>query len=486
MSRAPYLDFQLDDIQAPIGTGFGWLESSRFWLLTVGDSTAARDWLVALRESGLLRSVDDLRKLGHDASNRVNEAAAVAFSFAGLHALGLEESEAFPFPTPFRSGMGSALREALLRDVDRSGWRWRDVDANGDAAVHVLVMSWWKTERAARLPQPRAPAFSRVLTINGCPSFFRSHPETGPAVSRRLYEPFGFRDGLAQPVLWGLREDTDAAAAGAKEEAGPFYSDRVVAQGEFILGYRNEYDELSYVPDVRGWTQSGLANHQGAKFGFNASYLALRQIEQDRRAFLQLEADAGGPRFAGGVTIGEKMIGRRRDGRPLTRGAVAPGGAGVTLSDSKADAFRFRVEDAQGFFCPLGSHIRRAHPRDALGHEVQAGIASSKLHRLIRRGRPYREGAGDDARQGLVFIACNADLERQFEFVLQRWLHNPQFADLDSEDDPILGCAPVPRGFSVPPGSRSTLSRLTSTLGGGYFLLPGLKALQFIVRARPG
>ena len=43
------------------------------------------------------------------------------------------------------------------------------------------------------------------------------------------------------------------------------YDDRVVAPGEFILGYRNEYDELTYCPNLEAWT--GDAEHTGGRFG---------------------------------------------------------------------------------------------------------------------------------------------------------------------------------------------------------------------------
>ena len=98
-----------------------------------------------------------------------------------------------------------------------------------------------------------------------------------------MHEAFGFRDGLAQPVIRGLRVDESDGLKQAIRDAGPLYDDRVVAPGEFILGYRNEYDELTYCPNVEGWT--GDAEHTDGRFGLNGSYLAVRQIEQKVEAF---------------------------------------------------------------------------------------------------------------------------------------------------------------------------------------------------------
>ena len=119
--------------------------------------------------------------------------------------------------------------------------------------------------------------------------------------------------------------------------------------------------------------------------------------------------------------------------------------------------------------------------RDMLAHDVASGIASSKLHRLLRRGRPYTSADGKTV--GVFFIACNTDLERQFEFIHQRWMRNPRFPELEDEDDPMLGASGGARRFSMPglpAGRRISFQSLTTTVGGGYFFLPGFKALEAI------
>jgi putative iron-dependent peroxidase len=205
----------------------------------------------------------------------------------------------------------------------------------------------------------------------------------------------------------------------------------------------------------------------------------VRQIEQDVAAFNAL---AAGSAPFGGRDVCEKMMGRRQDGLPLWWKGPSEG-----VSNSKADAFRFRVEDANGLVCPKGAHIRRANPRDSLGIDLRSSITASKLHRLLRRGRPYLEQDESGARhEGTLFIACNADLERQFEFIHQRWLRNPRFGNLHHEDDPVVGSAAPTKSFTIPglpSGEEISLATLTQTLGGGYFFLPGIRALQFIVEA---
>jgi hypothetical protein len=73
----------------------------------------------------------------------------------------------------------------------------------------------------------------------------------------------------------------------------------------------------------------------------------------------------------------------------------------------------------RGTRTPLGSHIRRVNPRDAL----DSTATDARLHRLLRRGAAYgpmlTEGVLDDdgASRGLMLTFVNADPARQFEFV---------------------------------------------------------------------
>ena len=468
--KAPHLSEQLDDIQGMIGTGFGWLYGSRFWLLTIRDGREddARKWLSRLAQSRLVVSAADVQE---SRAHPIEKAVAIAFSYSGIVKLGCKETEAHPFPSPFRSGMGSDLRELLLRDRPRQ-WRWSDVDGADCGPAHVLIAEWTPRGAPPLVSDIDEKVFC-IIKIDNDPRAFRQ--EEGHK-EERLREAFGFRDGLAQPVIRALRVDQSTGFKQAIRDAGPLYDDRVVAPGEFILGYRNEYDELTYCPNVEGWT--GDARHNGGRFGLNGSYLAVRQIEQKVKVFAKFRAAKNGKAFC------EKLMGRRRNGLPLSWKDTS----NIPVSDSRADAFRFRVEDANGFGCPKGAHIRRVNPRESLGVDVKSSIKSTKLHRLLRRGRPYVEKIGNEApRKGIFFIACNADLERQFEFIHQRWVRNPRFGCLHDQS-PVVGSSTSPKTFSIPglaSGEEISLEAFTQTLGGGYFFLPGIKALKFILEHVP-
>lgn len=467
MKHAPRLSEQSHDIQGMLKSGFGSLTTSRFRLLTIRDAKLAKAWLAGLLASGLIVSAkqvgkpkqgDEQKQEKKQAQKHLDAAVAIGFTYSGLAMLGCQETGAHPFPTPFRSGMGGELRAKLLRDEYRE-WSWTDREGpDGAEVVHILLAEWKKRGATSQLPAINMNAFS-VIEVGEDSDFFCD--------DGKLREPFGFRDGLAQPLIRGLRDQDGESLAQAREAAGDLYKDRLVEPGEFILGYRNEYDELTFCPDVVGWT--GVSG----RFTLNGSYLAVRQFVQDVAAF---EAFESANAVVDGVSAGEKLMGRRKNGLPLSwRGDPT-----VPAPDSAADAFRYRVEDANGFMCPKGAHVRRSNPRDTLGIDVPSSIKSSKLHRLLRRGRPYRESSG---RQGIFFIACNADLERQFEFIHQRWLQNRRFGTLDNQDDPIVGSQQCPKTFTVPgqaSGSEISLQHFTQTIGGGYFFLPGIAALNFI------
>jgi porphyrinogen peroxidase len=438
------------DIQALVDAGFGRLRCAEYLLLTIGDAAKARRWLQGVLDQSLGASVDSL------GSDRMQtEVAAIAMSHAGLLASGVQPSAQYPFPAIFQNGMSDPLHARTLGDEGVADWYWGD-RAGAKHVAHWLVAHYHQADvqchalfGAAALQE----AGFTVLRVPADPGFFK---DDGSAV-----EPFGFSDGLSQPVIEDLRAQRSTrrqkiAAADASA------ADHLVAAGEFVLGHPNQYRQRSYAPDVIGWRRGST------RFAFNGSYIAVRQIVQDVEAFMDFERQHA----LASPTIAELMMGRLRKGKPLSACPIAEGG--------DSNHFRYRMHDMEGFGCPRGAHVRRANPRDSLGHDIATGIESSKLHRLLRRGRSYRDA--HRAERGMFFMALNADLERQFAFVQQQWIANLGFGDLYDESDPLLGTSR--RSFSVQRQGLSLrltrLPRFTWTVGGGYFFLPGLAALRFV------
>jgi Dyp-type peroxidase family len=227
--------------------------------------------------------------------------------------------------------------------------------------------------------------------------------------------------------------------------------------------------------------------------GRNGSYLVVRQLEQDVARFWNFcdrltRGDAGSDLRAR-ERLAAKVLGRWPSGAPLVKSPDYDDHHYAQDND-----FGF-AQDRAGLLCPIGSHVRRANPRDGFGHDSPAQSQTrSNRHRLLRRGRPYGPRiknvlVDDGAERGLIFICLNSDIERQFEFVQQTWLNNPNFCGLRNEIDPLVG-VPSPGAYLTiprePVRQRVTgLEQFVRTRGGAYFFLPGLRALRYIASATP-
>jgi Dyp-type peroxidase family len=302
-------------------------------------------------------------------------------------------------------------------------------------------------------------------------------------------EPFGFTDGISQPLIEGL------------SKTGP--PQTTLRFGEFVLGYPNEYGRYAERPILDAAADPGKVlppdpDTGRPDLGRNGSYLVFRQLAQDVPAFWRyLDAAArrsdGSPDPAARTRLAAKMVGRWPGGAPL---ALAPDGDDPALAG--ANEFGYFHVDPHGTRCPIGAHIRRANPRDSL--DPQPGTDKSyeinRRHRLLRRGRKYGSpltpeealaatggtGAGDE--RGLHFICLVANISRQFEFVHGTWLNSPKFAGLYDDSDPLVSPSqPYGGTFTLqsdPVRDRVTgVPRFVSVKGGAYFFLPGLAALRW-------
>ena len=212
------------------------------------------------------------------------------------------------------------------------------------------------------------------------------------------------------------------------------------------------------------------------------------------------------------------MVGRRVNGDPLLPTSTQT----IEGTDPKTAAQnQFTYEsDSNGVCCPFGAHIRRANPRNAdlppgstglfarLLHTLGFGnskfrddvIASTRYHRMLRRGREYGPAltpdeavadAPDTHEHGIHFICIVANILRQFEFVQNAWVMGTKFDAVTEESDPLLGNreavpgCPFTNTFSIPQerGSRKRvmdLPQFVTVRGGAYFFLPSLSALRYL------
>jgi Dyp-type peroxidase family len=465
----------------------------------------------------------------------------IGFSFAGLLALKLPTRTLSAMPEEFIDGM--ARRASILGDIGKSApahWdkAWQTPDAADDFAfrqVHVWVSLAAQAKTDGTPVDDLAERTSWLLSAAQAASGVSL--VTGHAGPSALYqdataimaelpdgtvvptatEHFGFMDGIGDPTFDGqyepVLEASEVIGAGKLRAGKAGWAP--LATGEFILGHPGEAQELP--PTAPPWS-----------FMRNGTFTAFRKLHQNTASFdryVDEQADLfqrlGGPadRVAARETIMAKMVGRWRSGFPLSAApdwaeavALAEAWSDIPAIRRKASSrdeeeakrltayetlladFRYKG-DTEGTTCPVGCHIRRTNPRDALdpGFGTPGAVPDSALtnrRRILRRGAPYGDttNRADDAEHGVIFMAVCASLFRQFEFVQQQWVHYGASFNLGNDTDPIAGLRREGAKFVITTdGARgespficANMPLFVETRGGEYFFLPSLTALREI------
>jgi Dyp-type peroxidase family len=372
----------------------------------------------------------------------------VALTYRGLEALGVPEASLATFAPEFREGM--AARAAQLGDVGPNApEHWEHPLGTGDVHVALAIIAADQPRFDALLDQARA-------AHDGLPGVRVVWRQDCYALPTER-EAFGFRDGISHPAVEG------SGIPGSNPHEPPLKT------GEFLTGYVDETGDLPPVP-------------QPDALGRNGTYVVFRKLHQDVAGFRRyLRAHSTTP--AEEELLAAKLVGRWRSGAPL---ALAPDRDDPELGADplRNNDFTYRAEDERGLRCPIGSHIRRMNPRDA----VVTGEV--RLHRMIRRGTSYGPllpaGVLDDdgADRGLCFVFVGAHPARQFEFVQKQWVSDGRAFGTPGEVDPLVGANDGTGSLTIParPIRRrlTDLPRFVTTRGGEYCFAPSLTALRWL------
>jgi len=472
------VELERKDIQGIVVSAYKHLPCATYLLLRIKHAAATRAWIA-----------DRIPEITSSEGKHPALSTNLAFTHGGLQSLGLKQDALDGFSFPFQQGMDTDYRSRLLGDTqenDPNGWEW------GSAAnrVDLLLMVFGKDSTVvdAEVLRQQAALDRGGLTIVKA---FPAGREKG------THEHFGFADGIGQPVMEGT---------GNKErQLQRTHHATELPVGEFLLGHANVYGVIAPGPAVKPEDDphqllavipadaTGLNAEAGMHdLGRNGSYLVFRQLAQHVAEFWNfLDAASRGPNGTSNPMererLGAKFVGRWTSGAPLV---LSPGQDNPELRSE--NNFTYYEKDPHGLACPIGSHVRRANPRDSLGPDPQTALDSANRHRILRRGRSYGDRlknvlVDDGADRGLHFICLNSDIERQFEFVQQTWLNNPVFSGLYDEVDPLVGdVAKGDRLFTVqaePLRCRvQNLGRFVVVKGGAYFFLPSLRALNYLAK----
>jgi Dyp-type peroxidase family len=446
------------DIQGFVLRGYN-LPVARYLFLQFKDAVRARNLIARLLHRVTTGQKWDAGK----PANTVN----LAFTHPGLVALDLPGATLLTFPVEFQQGMKK--RAAILGDTGiNSPERW-------DECWRTSQMHAWIGVNAQ---SPEALDFAcndlkALLEETGGATIFGSQDAAAVVIDGKTTtrEHFGFTDGFGNPDYLGVERSSQPGQG----KLMPDGSWAPLATGELLLGYADEAGELPVAP----------VPHLLASNGTFMVYRKLHQNVATFRAYLEEHAAhyGGGPE-----KLAAKFIGRWRDGTPIELSPDKPDPS-IAQDPTRSTNFTFGA-DLGGTRCPIGAHIRRVHPRDAFGF-------NSKLidrRRITRRGLPYGRFAAegdpvtDQEDRGVIFMALNANISRQFEFVQQQWINYGNDSHLGNEKDPLMGNHDGYGRFVVQGDTRSTnppficgnLPNFVELRGGDYFFLPSITALGMI------
>jgi Dyp-type peroxidase family len=471
MAAADLTDgFDRDDVQGLVARGYGSLRAAAYLLLGIQDAGTAAAWVG--RNAGQVASVS--APLGPTA-------VQLAFTASGLRKLGLGTSVLATFSDEFLAGMVTPHRSRILGDIGASApeqWAWGGPTTS---AADILLLAFAQDDSVLRTLLSTLQ--SGLVDAGLSPITALGTTDLGDR------EPFGFADGMSQPLISGLGTSGPPA--------------NTVRTGEFVLGYPNEYGLLTDRPlidpalDSSGHLPRDPGGSGRADLGRNGTYVVFRQLRQDVAGFWQFvdgtsKNPDGSSNPAARTKLAAKIVGRWPGGAPLATSPTEDDPRRASETD-----FGYFVADRAGFNCPIGAHVRRTNPRDALDPDLgpEQSVAIGKRHRILRRGRefgppskqsPDRPDMGTDgAERGLHFICLNANIARQFEFIQHTWVNSPKFGGLYDDSDPLIG-SHMPSGATFTMQGKPFRQRLTglprfvTVGGGGYFFLPGIRALRFL------
>jgi Dyp-type peroxidase family len=387
----------------------------------------------------------------------------VAVTATGLTALGVSDEVVGTFSSEFRQGM--AARAGRLGDFGPSApGDWEQGLGTGDAHVLLTINAQEKEDHQRALAKMKAA----MKDAGGISVVYQKDT----ALLKGAREHFGYADGFAQPAVEGA-SDAKAPGGGVLEKDGRW---RALAPGEFVLGYPDE--------DTRDDPKRRLPPAPTDPLGRSGTYMVWRKLYQDVALWRRVLADSA-KLYHGGDEhkLAAKVVGRWADGTPLVTHPDKPD-PDFDPAARGANDFRYH-EDLAGRRCPVGAHIRRSNPRDALGFET----ALTFRHRMIRRGMPYGEplpeGVDNDdgADRGLVFVSFQASISRQFEAVQIQWLNDGNIFGLGHDKDFLLGDPNAKGKMTIqgdPPFFLAPQEVFVKTRGGEYLFVPGISALAAI------
>ena len=486
--------FPTDEIQGDILVGL-LKKVEKFVFFTIDDSDKFRTFLATLQVTTMQECLDqrdevDKRKAADDERLVPTPGLNVAFTHAGLAALGVEEFEAAEF------NAGMAASGETLQDPEAETWKI----LGPGCPVHgvFLVTGATESEVDNTIALRLAPAGTNGWTADHVEvGVVRPEPAQG-------HEHFGYADGVSQPAVRGLV----AAGLPLNPTVGPDPDQAepgrdLLWPGEFVFGYSGQDGDAAEL------SVEGPRPVPDSDFTRNGAFLVFRRLAQKvpefdlsvKQAALTLDPTGEEP---SADFLSAQLVGRWKSGAPLIN---APHEDDPAVAEGTPGALDFEFDDdRQGLICPWAAHIRKAYPRDDVRgdigptrDEVDREEARTQTHRMMRRGIAFGpELTQDEAlngvttkERGLLFACYVTNVFDQFEFVQKLWVNNPDFVQPNAGVDAIIGQSrtdktlPWTGGMPFDPNTGAKpeleLARFVHMEGGEYFFAPSVPTIHDVL-----
>ena len=435
----------LTRLQANILKGHGRRATRLLFLRFIGPQDGSRAFLrtiepLAMSASKQLGQAEIFKQTGQSG----DPVLCIYLSSKGYSALGLDALK----PQVDDGGAffnGMAARSGILTDPTGN-----DIEPGYRGDIHAMVLiagdpdtsDSWTSNTVDNVETQVLNLMSQAATVVASESgraIFNAHGDG--------LEHFGYVDGRSQPLLV-LEDVQDEQAKSGIDQWDPTFPLSQVL-----------------VPDPGG----NSANAFGSFFVF-------RKLEQNVDAFKTAE-DALGVRLKNGELAGATLVGRFEDGTPVepvqfngTDGQNAP----ITNN------FNYSGDPPQGIRCPVHAHIRKTNPRN-FRQPIMArrAIPYGQRDKIVNPSdRPQRD-------VGLLFMAHQSNLARQFEFTQQTWANSATFPTGGTGLDPIIGQGVHPdlthfERWNDPasPKQPAPFGGFVRLKGGEYFFAPSKSMLS--------
>ena len=451
-------------------------------------------------------------KLGRDHVDLCSTWINIAFSHSAIARLTSKKDAAAFGDQSFRQGLAERsgyLGDPTSRKSRGHPSRWLVGGPKDEADITIIVASDGADLLKQTVRKIKDQARRADLEL-----MFEQNGQTLPG-DLRGHEHFGFRDGISQPGVRGKLSSTpgDYITPRYMEDTDPrrLYMAKpgqfLAWPGQFLLGedrqstesHINSTSPASNFPD---WARRG-------------SYLVMRRLSQDVRAFWRFAYAASSTLGMDVTRFASMLVGRWPSGAPVMRVPAAdnPALGGDEFANNHfifdddtrpsnrpipgypGDTYPQATADFLATVCPHFAHVRKVNPRDTA---TEMGKPEDSLtHMILRRGIPFGKPIVKQKRpskalcaadRGLMFLCYGSTIEDQFEFVQRRWANSRVQPNLGGHD-PIIGqngsqgSRTRTIDFPTPSGSVKLKFKDEWILptGGGYFFAPPISAIAGVL-----